>query len=110
MTILLLSLNLLLYKPVCERMHFDNADRTKNVISNEEIAQKIVEIHLYCEDAGILRLYEELDYDVDVTYDEQNYEWIVHFSVKGEEGYPVVDSGRTIWIRRDNGRITNVSR
>lgn len=110
MIILLLILNLFFNKPVCERSHFDNADRTMNVIANEEMAQKIVEIHLYREDAGILRLYEELDYDVDVTFDEQNYEWIVHFSAKMPDGYFAVDSGRTVWLRRDNGRVTNVSR
>ena len=110
MIILLLFLNLFLNKPICGRMHFDNADRTKNVIANAEMAQKIVEIHLYREDAGILRLYEELDYNVDVTYDEPNYEWIVHFSAKAPNGCLAIDSGRTIWIRRDNGRVTNVSR
>lgn len=110
MIILLLILNLFLHKPVCERMHFDDADRSKNVIANAEIAQKFVEIHLYREDAGILRLYEELDYNVDVTYDDQNYEWIVHFSVEPPDGGFVIDGGRTIWIRRDDGRVTNVSR
>lgn len=110
MIILLLILNLFLHKPVCDRMHFDDADRSKNVIANAEIAQKFVEIHLYREDAGILRLYEELDYNVDVTYDEPNYEWIVHFSAKSQNGCWVIDGARTIWIRRDNGRVTNVSR
>lgn len=108
--ILLLILTIFLYGPKCERMHFDNADRTKNVIANAEIAQKIVEIHLYREDAGILRLNEELDYKADVDFDEQNYEWIVHFYVDLPDGRAALDSGRTIWIRRDDGRATNIAR
>lgn len=110
MIIFILILNLFINQPVCGRMHFDNADRTQNVIASAEIAQKIVEIYLYNEDAGILRLYEELDYDVEVTYDEQSYEWIVHFSPKLQDGKYALDSSRTVWIRRDNGRVTNISR
>ena len=92
------------------RIHFVDADRSKNAIANAETAQKIVEFYLYSEEAGILRLYEEFDYDVEVTYDEQNYEWIVHFSARLQDGRYVLDGSRTVWIRRDNGRITNVSR
>lgn len=110
MIIFILILNLFINQPVCGRMHFDNADRTQNVIVSAEIAQKIVEIYLYNEDVGILRLYEELDYDVEVTYDEQSYEWIVHFSPKLQDGKYALDSSRTVWIRRDNGRVTNISR
>ena len=109
-TTFLLILNLFLNKPVCERIHFVDADRSKNAIANAETSQKIVEFYLYSEEAGILRLYEEFDYDVEVTYDEQNYEWIVHFSARLQDGRYVLDGSRTVWIRRDNGRITNVSR
>ena len=44
MIIFILILNLFINQPVCGRMHFDNADRTQNVIVSAEIAQKIVEI------------------------------------------------------------------
>lgn len=108
--IFLLILNIYTRKPECNRVHSEYINRNKDVIFNEEMAVKIVELYLYREDAGILELLRDFEYDVQVSFDDQKYEWIVHFNAILPNHKILLDGSRTIWIRRDTGIITDFHR
>ncbi len=115
--ILLLSVNILTRKPVCERIHIDEIDRTKNVVSNEEMAIKIVE--LYENWSEKYKNHEgnngsnasmEMPYEIEVIYDEQQYEWIVQFQAIVPDGHSILDGYYDIGVRRDNGMLSSIPR
>lgn len=108
--IFLLMLNIYTRKPECNRVHSEYINRNKDVILNEEMAVKIVELYLYREDAGILELHRDFEYDVQVSFDDQKYEWIVRFNAILPNHKILLDGNRTIWIRRDTGIITDFHR
>lgn len=108
--IFLLIFNIYTRKPVCNRVHGEYIHKNKDVILNEEMAVKIVELYLYREDAGILELHRDFDYDVKVSFDDQKYEWIVHFTAILPNHKILLDGSRTIWIRKDTGIITDFHR
>lgn len=89
-------LNIYTRKPECNRVHSEYINRNKDVIFNEEMAVKIVELYLYREDAGILELHRDFEYDVEMEKSSQ--------SIKEME----YDSQETkiVRIRKDNGMIT----
>lgn len=94
-------------KPNCEHIHLDEIDRTKDVIQNANVAEKIAEIFMKSQE-GKLAWGKEIEYGVDVAYDEQNYEWIVYYDANAnvEENHMILDASKTIRIRRDYGIIT----
>lgn len=105
-TILFLGVCLETREPKCEREHLDDIDRTKDVIPDAETAKRLVEIFFYREDAGIMRMYEHIEYNVDVDFDEQKYQWIVSFMPKKL----ILDANGTAWVSRDKGVIMDISR
>lgn len=91
----------------CERIHTDDIDMSKNVIPNEMAAIKIAEIKLSKERMGGFGLVEELEYNVDVSYDEALDEWRVSFRPKNTN---VVDGGATIWLSGAYGVMNDFRR
>lgn len=104
---MILGTYLSIREPKCEHIHLDEIDRTKNVIPNEKVAKKIAEIFMKSQE-GKLAWGRKIEYGVEVTYDDQNYEWIVFFDANAnvEEDYVILDANKKIWIRRDYGIIT----
>lgn len=94
-------------EPKCEHIHLDEIERTKNVIPNEKVAEKIAEIFMNSQE-GKLAWGHGIEYGVDVTYDDQNYEWVVYYDANAnvEEGLMILDANKKIWIRRDYGIVT----
>lgn len=92
------------HKPVCERVHLDDIDRTKDVVPDEEtalrIAEAIVDSHEYWE------WEEDVDYEVEILFNEMNYEWSVQWQPPIPEGAIMLDGGKTVFIRRDTGAIS----
>lgn len=102
-----IALGTYIRKPNCEHVHLDEIDRSKDVIPNENTAEKIAEIFMKSQE-GALAWGEGIEYGVDVSYDDQNYEWIVYYDANAnvEDGYMILDADKKIWIRRDYGIIT----
>ncbi len=108
--ILFLSQYICKREPVCERIHLDEIDESKDIISSEEMARKIVEIYeRNCEEYKN-RGSDESQYDVNVIYFEQQYEWVVQFQAIAPEGYFVLDGYYDIGVRRDNGMLSQIPR
>lgn len=89
----------LMNPPVCDRVHVDVIDRTKDSYGKEEaVGLAAASIGLY-ED---WETREDPAYDVEVVENAETYEWIVTFTPRepgeGEE--------KRIGIRRDIGIIT----
>lgn len=102
-----LGIHLSIRKPECEHIHLEEIDRTKDVVPNENAAEKIAEIFMKSQD-GKLAWGKKIDYGVEVAYDDQNYEWIVYYDANAnvEDGYMILDANKKIRIRRDYGIIT----
>ena len=85
--------------PVCERIHIDVIDRTKDYYEKEEAAR------LAAASFGLEEGWETKEngvYDVEVEENPETYEWIVIFTPKNPE-----DGVETrIGVRRDIGIIT----
>lgn len=94
-------------EPECEHIHLDEIDRTKDVVPNANSAEKIAEIFMKSQE-GKLAWGKGIEYGVDISYDEQNYEWIVHYDANSnvEGDYMILDADKEIWKRRDYGIIT----
>lgn len=93
-------------EPICERIHLDDIDRNRNVVFDEEMAKRIAEAYIDSFDEP-LGWDEDFVYDVKVTFDEVNYEWIVEYLPQAPKGKMVVDGGKTARIRRDNGILSS---
>lgn len=85
---------------------WEEPDRTRDSVPDEETAKRIAEE--YDEESGWHeRKCQDLDYEVNAVYLEQNYIWVLTYKPKT----PVLDGGGgTIRIRRDNGEITDDAR
>lgn len=108
--ILFLSINLIIRKPICDRIHIDDIDRTKDVISDQEMAIKIVELYESWSEKYKNHESNGIQYEIEVIYDEQQYEWIVMFQVIVPEGHTVLDGYYDIGVRRDNGMLSQIPR
>lgn len=114
-TIIVLSLYIVNREPICERLHLDEIDRTKNIVSDEEMAKDIAELYIRgrekkenYEGEDIRSL--EVTYNVEVIFNEKDYEWIVGYTTIPPEGHYILDGEFAIRIRRDNGMVDPISR
>lgn len=99
-----LGMYILEREPVCDRTHWSDVDRTKDIVPDEETGRRIAEASFKREKSA-WGYHEELDYQVEVTYDELSYEWIVTYDVVPPEGGFVLDGRRIFGVRRDNGYV-----
>lgn len=90
-------------EPECGHVHLDTVDRTKEVVSDEIAAKRIAELFLNRGDGFGLIEREDIIYDVEICFNEPSYEWIVIFEPKTLEGGLVLDGGRIVGVRKDNG-------
>ena len=91
-------------EPVCDRVHWSDVDRTKDMVPDEETAIRIAEADFKMEKSG-WGYQEGTDYQIEVTYDEPSYEWIVTYDVVPPEGKSVLDGQRIFGVKRDNGFV-----
>ena len=80
-------------------------DRTRSMVPDEKTAERIAEAYLDTLE-GILGWEENVEYEAEITFDEENYEWIVHYRPKVPEGYMVLDGAKIVGVRKDNGMLT----
>lgn len=92
-------------EPACEHIHYDDIDREKDIIQDEETAARIAEAVLRME-KSMWGLSEDRTYYAEITYNDEEYEWIVHFDVN-PPGEPIVwlDAERIVGVRRDSGMV-----
>lgn len=95
-------------QPECERIHTDDADGASNVIPNEAAAVKIAEIRASREVMGEFGLVEGIEYDTNVTYNEERDEWCVSFSPSDSGVY--LDAGAAIWLSGSYGTVNDFRR
>lgn len=98
--IVFLSVKIYTRKPVCERTHVDDIDRTKDLVPDAEMAKKIVDLY---HDAMKRQETDKYDYNVKVYFEEEKYVWIVWYDIIIPEGVYLFDGGYGGWVRRDNG-------
>ena len=91
-------------EPVCDRAHLSDVDRTRDIVPDAETAIRIAEANLKMKISG-WGSHEDIDYQVEVTYDEPSYEWIVTYEVVPPEGGVVLDGKKVLGIRRDYGHV-----
>ena len=89
-------------EPVCERVHLDEIDRSKELIPDEETAIKIADTIISADKE--VEWNEKFTYEVRVSFDEETYEWLVMYAPT-IPGKVVFDGGKYIWIRKDSGQI-----
>lgn len=118
-TIFLLGANIIVRTPVCNRVHLDDIDRKKDVVSDEKMALEISELYITEREDYMNQVVrtnyhyveDEYEYDVAVTFNEQNYEWMVAYKVIQPGGSSfVLDGEFAVRIRRDNGMLDRPSR
>lgn len=86
-----------------EQAHWYNIDRTQNVVPDEETAKRIAEAVI---DADELWTWDpDSDYEMEISFEEDTYRWKVAYRPKIPEGMILVDGGKYVWIRKDNGWI-----
>lgn len=86
-------------EPVCEHIHIDVIDRSKDVVSDEEMAVKIAKILL---SDGYEKYKGKYIVDIETSFNEASYEWIVIFTLKTLDGRSLLDGIRIVGVRRDN--------
>lgn len=91
-------------EPVCERTHWSDADRSKDIVPDEETAMRLAEASFRMEKSG-WGYQEDVNYQVEVDYHEPSYEWIVTYAIAAPKGYIYLDGTRTFGVRRDNGLV-----
>lgn len=93
-------------EPVCDQVHWSDVDRTKDIVPDEETAIRIAEANFKMEKSGWgYHYHDEIVYQIEVTYDEPSYEWIVTYQEVTLEGELVLDGSRIFGVRRDNGFV-----
>ena len=97
----LLVIHIINMEPPCEHIHYDDIDKTNDIVPDEETARRIAETVLRMEKSA-WGLKEDYNYYTDITYNEAGHEWIVIFSPKSSES----DKERVVGIRKDRGIIT----
>ena len=101
-----LGINIAIRKPVCERVHLDDINRSKSIITNEKMAKDIVE--LYIRKKEEYKNYENrlaLTYEVVSFFDEQEYVWVVGYTAIPPEGIYIVDGEFAVRVRKDTGML-----
>lgn len=99
-----LSIHLLKRQPVCEHKHWDDIDRTKDVIPDGKTAILLAKEQLDGKWIG-----EDYPYVYFVFFNEPSYEWIVFFRHRPEDRF-YVDGECVVWLRRDNGILNKFCR
>ena len=93
----------------CDRIHlYEEVKLGEGLVPDEETAIEIANIIIrkQSEISGFI-FDEERDYNVEVTFDEKTSEWFVYY-YPVEEGKWILDGGRGIKIRHDNGAMTGI--
>ena len=117
--ILLLSINIIVRQPVCNRMHLDDIDKKRDVVTDKRMALEISELYLREREdymnqevrTNYHNVEDKYKYDVEVTFNEQDYEWMVAYRVIQPGGSIfVLDGEIAVRIRRDNGMVNPSSR
>lgn len=90
-------------EPSCEHTHYDDIDRAKDMVSNEDTAKRIAEAVLRMEESG-WGLKEDFYY-TEITYNDEGYEWIVFFDLNPPDEVTILDAERIAGVRRDNGMV-----
>ena len=104
-----LGINIAIRKPVCERVHLDDIDRSKNIITSEEMAKDIAE--LYIKKQEEYKNYEEdFTYEIECFFDEEKYKWWICYTTIPPEGIYLLDGEFAIGVRKDTGMLTNIPR
>ena len=106
-----LGINIVIRKPVCERVHLDDINRSKSIITNEKMAKDIVE--LYIRKKEEYKNYENklgLTYEVECFFDEEKYKWWICYTTIPPEGIYLLDGEFAIGVRKDTGMLTNIPR
>ena len=98
-----LGINIAIRKPVCERVHLDDIDRSKNIITSEEMAKDIAELYIKKQENNENRL--ALTYEVVSFFDEQEYVWVVGYTAIPPEGIYIVDGEFAVRVRKDTGML-----
>ena len=101
-----LGINIAIRKPACERVHLDDINRSKSIITNEKMAKDIVE--LYIRKKEEYKNYENrlgLTYEVVSFFDEQEYVWVVGYTAIPPEGIYIVDGEFAVRVRKDTGML-----
>lgn len=108
-SVISLSVYIAIRKPVCERIHIDDNMKlwgTKDAIPNEETAKKIADIIIEAQSGFSEHL--KLDYDFEISFNEQNNAWEVYYSPIPPEGYLIEGGGIEIHIKRDSGMVAGL--
>lgn len=102
LVIVVLSIYIIKVKPECERAHIDDIDRNRYIkYFDEEMAREIADLV-----TGIENSDEVADYEVEIEFDEQSFEWVVRYISKRTPEADGEDESITVRIRKDNGIIT----
>ncbi len=89
-----------MYKPVYE----DEIEKDKNIIPDKETAARVAQIVVETLDEYVKGIDEGIEYEITVTFDEEKYEWVVHYMPE-QEGDVIFGGEIIIRIRRDNGKM-----
>ena len=114
---ILLSVYVAISKPhECEYVHLDDVLRAwsswegeNDVVPDEETARKIADVVIEVRNKIRGEEYKYIEDEIIVIFNEQNYEWEVHYpyQTETENGWSL-GWGTIILIRRDNGMIRDV--
>lgn len=88
------------YKPVYK----DEIKRDESIIPDKEAAQRVAQTVVETLDEYVKGIDEGIEYEITVTFDEEKYEWVVHYMPE-QEGYVIFGGEIIIRIRKDDGRI-----
>lgn len=91
----ILCVDIICNKPVCERTHPDEIDRTYSSVPDEAMARKLADVIFGQETVG--RGVEE--YDLIMGFDEQSCEWEFVYEIAEDEEL-------NVRIRKDSGEIS----
>lgn len=100
----LLVIHVINMDPLCEHIHYDDIDRTKDIVPDEETARRMAEAVLRMEKSA-WGLKEDCNYYTDINYNEAGHEWIVYFDLNPPGEVGILDAERIAGVRRDNGMV-----
>ena len=90
-----LCIDIINNKPVCERMHPDEIDRTYSSVPDEAMARKLADVIFGQETVGR----EIQEYDITMEFDEKSNEWEFIYGITEDENL-------NVRIRKDSGEIS----
>lgn len=86
-------------KPECKKTHLDERQLTyAGSLLDEDLARKLADVVIGAED--------DSKYDVEVTFDDQSYEWVIDYRIKKVQAGSTASGNKVVRIRKDNGIIT----